>query len=88
MSSPHFPQNSLFSGTAVAHDGQSLNWLSSPAQLFNHGKIASAIVQRNLSHCRFDKLTNVVESRTMSRYRLAPRRMIANPEVDVGTTDV
>ncbi len=30
---PHFPQNSLSSGTAVAHDGQSLNWLSSPALL-------------------------------------------------------
>jgi hypothetical protein len=30
---PHFPQNSLSGGTAVAHDGQSLNWLSSPALL-------------------------------------------------------
>jgi hypothetical protein len=25
---PHFPQNSWSGGTAVAHDGQSLNWLS------------------------------------------------------------
>jgi hypothetical protein len=29
---PHFPQNSLSGGTAVAHEGQSLNWRSFPAQ--------------------------------------------------------
>jgi hypothetical protein len=37
MGVPHFPQNSLSSGTAVAHDGQSLNWLSFPALLFDRG---------------------------------------------------
>jgi hypothetical protein len=70
---PHFPQNSLSGGTAVAHDGQSLNWLSSPALLIYRERLLPRLYNGTSRVGGFWRM----ENKHLDEWKLISNRLIS-----------